>query len=150
MRRVSVTVLAVSAALASGIAPTMSAAAAEPGISVTFLPSRPTVIGRTTAMPIRVANTWPGTAVGVTLVLQAPGWVKLSGPGCVRRGSALRCALRDLAAGTAVTVRLQVMPTRLGGYRLVAEASAKTVVATPAAPAAAFGSPLQHAGASGR
>ena len=66
----------------------------------------------------------------MTLAVSAPSWVRLARARCVRRPAGLRCALRDLAPGTAVTVRVRVTPTRPRPYRVVAEASAQTVEAT--------------------
>ncbi len=133
MSRTFVVALVVLAALvvsgAAAGARRSAAATPEPGISVSFLPSPPTVVGRRTAMPIRVSNTWPGRAVGVTLGVHAPSWVRLYGAGCNRRRDGVSCALRDLDPGESVTVRLQISPQRLGSYRIVAQASAKTVVA---------------------
>ena len=131
--------------LASAVAATSGAASArqlapadpEPGISVSFLPAPPTVVGHATPTPIRVSNTWPGEAVGVVLTVQTPPWVRVSGPGCVRRRAVLACAIRDLGPEEGVTVRLLVTPTKPEAYRILAQASAKTVQSTGSTPPAA-------------
>jgi hypothetical protein len=86
-------------------------------------------------MPIRVSNVLPGKAVGVTLSVQTPTWVRLTGPGCVRRRAALVCAIHDLDPGDGVTVRIVITQTRAATYRIVAQASAKTIEPVGATPA---------------
>ena len=71
---------------------------AEGKISVTFLPAPTLPSGTPTVIPIRVANGWPGKAVGVTLRVTAPSWVRLAGPRCLIRQAGLSCRLPDLAA----------------------------------------------------
>lgn len=120
------TVPAVAAVLL--VAPGSAGAVSAAGkILVAFLPAPPAKEGSAAVIPIRVTNTLPGKAVGVTLSVTAPSWVKLSGPRCVARPSGVKCRLRDLAAGADVTVRIRAKPSRLGTYRLVARASVQEI-----------------------
>jgi hypothetical protein len=130
MRRASTVVLLALAAAVVSEEPSARSGAAlqtEPGISITFLPATAAAVGRPTLMPIRIANTTRGTAVGVTLTVQTPAWVKLAGPRCARRRASLVCPIPDLAPGTGVTLRLQVTPTRLSPYRIQARAIVKAL-----------------------
>jgi len=113
---------------ASGPASARSGASAEagPGITVTFLPApSPTVVGRPVFMPIRVVNTATGQTLAVTLTVQAPVWVRLAGPRCTARRGSLVCPIRDLAPRASVTVRVRVTSTRLGSFRIQAQAVAR-------------------------
>jgi hypothetical protein len=129
MRRwLTVVVCALVVGVAGGVA-SAGPAASEPGLEVTFLPAPPPVVSRATPAPIRVVNTLPGKAMGVTLTLRTPSAVRLTAPGCHLRRALLVCALRDLDHGEGVIVRLRMTLTKPGSYRIVAKASAKTVQA---------------------
>lgn len=125
----SVGVIAVCAATAVLLgAPGSAGAGSTAGnITVTFLPAPPTTEGKAAVIPIRVTNEWPGKAIGVTLTVTAPSWVKLSGPRCAPRPAGLTCRLRDLAAGAGVTVRIRAKPSRRGAYHVVARASVEGI-----------------------
>ena len=135
MRAVGVGVFAVSAAAAVLLAAPGSAGAGSTAgkISVTFPPAPPATEGGTAVIPIRVTNEWPGKAIGVTLNVTAPSWVKLSGPRCVTRPAGLKCRLPDLAAGASVTVRIRAQPSRRHEYRIVARASVEAIKSSPRA-----------------
>jgi hypothetical protein len=135
MRRWWPVVVCASVVGAAGGVASAGPLAAEPGLTVTFLRAGPPAIGRTTPMPIRVSNALPGKALGVTLSVQTPTWVRLAGPGCVRRRAALVCAIHDLDPGAGVTVRIVITQTRAATYRIVAQASAKTIEPADRAPA---------------
>ena len=125
MRATGIGVLAVSA-LAAGLlaAPGSAGAGSTAGkISVTFLKVPPTKEGGAAVIPIRVTNKWPAKAIGVTLSVTAPSWVRLSAPRCVSRPAGLKCRLGDLAAGDDVTVRIRAKPSRRTAYHVVARAS---------------------------
>jgi hypothetical protein len=128
-----IAVPAVFAALAAVLCPAAleAAAAGSPAgtISVTFLSTPIVRVGQEAVIPIRVANGSSGKAVGVSLDVTAPTWVRLSGPRCAPRSSGVRCALRDLAGGTGVTVRIRATPSRRQEYLLVARASFEDVSA---------------------
>ena len=100
---------------------------AEGKISVTFLPAPTLPSGTPTVIPIRVANGRSAKAVGVTLSVTAPSWVRLAGPRCLIRQAGLSCRLPDLAAGATVIVRVRATPSRGGGYRIVARVSIAAV-----------------------
>jgi poly-gamma-glutamate synthesis protein (capsule biosynthesis protein) len=113
------------AALVSLTAASASALAAMPGLEVTFVSLPTRIVGHATAMTIRVENKLPGTAIGVTLRVDAPSWVRLTSKGCIPRRAGLACVLRDLEPGEGVVVRIRVWTTRLGTYRVIAQAAAK-------------------------
>jgi hypothetical protein len=127
-----VLLIAATAATSVGVSVAQSTVAdAKPGIVVTFLQSpKKTSKGKSSIIPIRIANAWPVRALDVTLRLTAPAWVRLAGPSCAYHAAWLTCAVHSLAAGEGVTVRIQVTPLRLGHYRVIARASAKTAAST--------------------
>jgi hypothetical protein len=126
-----------AAALSAGLCVVLPQSAGGAGprgvgkISVTFLPAPRAPVGTPAAVPIRVANGLSGKAVGVTLTVTVPSWVRLSGTRtgarCVARATGVRCRLPDLAAGATVTVRLTAKTSRARAYRVVARASIETV-----------------------
>ena len=126
---------AAAAAGAAGLSPgALADSGSAHGLDVAFLPARRAPAGGATVMPIRVVNRGPGRAVGVTLAVSAPSWVRLARAGCARRPSGLRCPLRDLASGAAVTARFRVVATWPHAYRVVARATAQTINVATAAP----------------
>jgi len=129
-------VLAATAAVAAGgvglaDASAVAGTAAGKGLSIDFLPATRAPAGRATVLPIRVTNNHSTRAVGVSLAVSAPSWVDLAADGCQRQRRRLRCPVRDLAAGAAATVRVNVTPSRRGVYRVVAEASGQTIADGP-------------------
>jgi D-alanyl-D-alanine carboxypeptidase-like protein len=113
---------------AVGLPEALTGAGSGTGLSIEFLPATRAPAGRATLLPIRVRNNHTTRAVGVSLAVSAPSWVDLAATGCLKRQARLRCSVRDLAAGAAATVRVSVTPSRGGVYRVVAEASAQTIV----------------------
>jgi D-alanyl-D-alanine carboxypeptidase len=146
MRTACLAALAATAAVAAGgvgLPEALAGSGSGSGevLSIEFLPARRAPAGRATLLPIRVENNLATRAVGVSLVVTAPAWVELAAPRCARRAVRLRCALPDLVPGKAVAVRVSVTPTRQSVYRVVAEASARTVTRAGATPRSLAGGP---------
>ena len=70
--------------------------------------------------------------MGVTLIVSAPSWVRLSGRRCAVRVTGLRCRLRDLPSGAGVTVHVTAKPSHSGRYRLVARVTVDAVKSSKA------------------